>query len=163
VNNKGKIVAAMAIMAVLGLAFVFVIRDFRLHPGEPLWCREGPHPRIDLGEFTSQYWAYSVKAEAAIADRARISRQLDPAVHRQVSEALQQANEFRKYVVAGYNTCAITPGDYAHLHERFRTLDNLARQIDSLVSKPSLSRDENQKLAGLVGQYSELVRQRVLP
>jgi hypothetical protein len=159
VTKNAKTVAVVAIGAVLALVLVFVARDVWLHTQPIVHCSDGSHPTIDIRDFTTQYWAYSVKLEATVADKAKASTELDPKLLAQLSEAVQEANEFRKYVVAGYNSCAITPVQYAQLSERFRTLDSLAREIDSLVSRPSLSSGENKKLAGLISQYGDLAKQ----
>jgi DNA polymerase I-like protein with 3'-5' exonuclease and polymerase domains len=98
-----------------------------------------------------------------VADKAKVSTELDPKTLQQISEALQETREFRKYVVAGYNSCAITQAQYAQLGVRFQAPDGLAREIDSLLSKPSLSPDEHTKLAALIGQYADLAPQLGTP
>ena len=159
-TKNAKTVAVLAIGAIVVLAVLFVARDLWLRSQPMVHCADGSHPTIDMREFTTQYWAYSVKLEATVANKGKVSTELDPKTLAQVSEALQEANEFRKYVVAGYNSCAITAVQYAQLGERFRALDSVAREINSLISQPSLSPDESKKLAGLIGQYGELARQR---
>jgi len=159
VTKNAKTVAVVAIGSVLALVLIFIASDLWLRSQPIVHCSDGPHPAIDIRDFTTRYWAYSVKLEATVVDKGKASTELDPKLLAQVSEALQEANEFRKYVVAGYNSCAISPLQYAQLGERFRTLDSLAREMDSLLSKPSLSADEDKKLAGLVSQYGDLASQ----
>ena len=118
------------------------------------------HPTVDIRDFTTQYWAYSVKLDASIADKAKVSTQLDPKLLAQVSDALQEARELRQFVVAGYNSCAITQPQYAQIEARFHAMDGLAREINELLSKPSISREGSTKLAGLISQYGDLARQR---
>lgn len=83
---------------------------------------------------------------------------LNPSQLQQVSEAMQSAREFRKYVVAGYNSCAITNAQYGQYGARFQALDNLAREINELVSKPSPPKEETKRLADLIQQYGDLVK-----
>lgn len=158
-TKNAKTVAAGAIAAVLALAVIIVTRDLWLR-SQTVHCSDGSHPKIDMRDFMTKYWAYSVRLEATVADKAKVSTQLDPKLLAQVSDTLQEANEFRKYVVAGYNSCAIPAARYAQLGERFRTLDSLAREINALVSKPALSPDESKDLADLISRYSDLIRQR---
>ncbi len=158
-TKNTRTVAIIAIMVVLLIVILFLFRDIYLRPAKTVNCADGSHPTIDMREFTTQYWAYSAKLEASVADKAKVSTELDPKVLAQASQALQEANEFRKYVVAGYNSCAITQAQYAQFGTRFHALENLAQEIDSLLSKPSLSPEESTKLAGLVGQYGDLARQ----
>lgn len=160
VTKNAKTVAVVAIGSVVALALVSVARDLWLRSHGVVHCPDGSHPTIDIRDFATQYWTYSVKLEATVADRAKVSTELDPKLLAQVSEALQEANEFRKYVVAGYNTCAISPAQYGQLENRFKSLDNMAHEIDSLVSKSSLSPDENKQLARLISQYGDFARQR---
>jgi len=64
--------------------------------------------------------------------KARLPTKLEPTQTQQMSEALQQADEFRKYVVAGYNACAVTKDQYARFGARFQALDALERRIAQL-------------------------------
>jgi hypothetical protein len=159
VTKNSKTVAIGAIVAVVVMVVVFVARDLFLGRQKTVTCPDGSHPAIDIRDFTTQYWAYSAKLEGSVADKTKVSAELDPRVLAQLSDALQAAREFRKYVVAGYNSCAITPPQYEQLGTRFNALDGLAREINTLISNPSLSQDEKTKLAGLISQYSDLVRQ----
>ena len=112
-----------------------------------------------MREFATNYWVYSAKLEADLADKAKLSAELDPKMLMQVSERLQEAKEFRKYVVAGYNSCAITQEQYAQFGARFHTLDNLAEEIDGLLSKPSLSQEEEGEFSSLLSHYVEVATQ----
>ncbi|MGH9431608.1 MAG: hypothetical protein ACRD3T_08700 [Terriglobia bacterium] len=158
-KKNSKTVAIVAIVVVFIAILAFVVRDLYLRHPKTVTCSDGTHPTIDIRDFTTQYWAYSVKLEASVADKAKVSTELDPQELEQVSEALQQAREFRKYVVAGYNSCAITQAQYAQFGSRFNALDALAREINTLILKPSLSQGQNTKLAGLISQYGDLAGQ----
>lgn len=140
----------LIVLAVIG-------RDVYLKRQETLDCGDGPRRRIDIRDFTTQYTAYSVELEASVGDKAKISTKLTPQQLQQLSEALQNAREFRLYVVAGYDSCAIDKTQYGQLGSRFQTIDNLAREIDALTAEPSLAEEEKTKLAALIGQYGELV------
>jgi hypothetical protein len=157
VTKQSKTVSLAVIGAVLLTVLAFVCRDVYLKRQETLDCGDGPRRRIDIRDFTTQYSAYSVELEASVADKAKISTKLSPQQLRQISEALQNAREFRLYVVAGYDSCAIDKTQYGQLGRRFQALDNLAREIDALTAKPSLAEEEKAKLAALIGQYGELV------
>jgi len=41
-------------------------------------CAEGPHPLIDATEFQTQYWTYSIKLEASVADKVKLGGELAP-------------------------------------------------------------------------------------
>ena len=159
-TKNSKTVALATIAAAVLVTVVFVVRDLLPPLQKTVTCPDGRHPTIDIRKFTNQYWAYSVKLEASVADKAKVSTELNPKTIEQISEALQEAKDFRLYVVAGYNSCAISPAQYSQLEDKFKSLDSVAREINSLISQPSLSPDENKKLAGLIGQYGELARQR---
>jgi len=159
VTKSSKTVAIVAIGAAVLVIGVFVVRDFLLRRPGIAHCPDGSHPTIDLRDFTAQHWTYSMRLEASIADKAKVSAELDPKALEQISEALQEGREFRKYVVAGYNSCAITRAQYGQFGARFSALDALAREIDIVLSKPSLSREESRKLAGLICQYGDLAKQ----
>ena len=90
-----------------------------------------------------QYWAYSLQLEASVNDKSKVSLKLDPVQQEKLTEALDSAKEFRKYVVSGYNSCAITKTQYAQFGARFQALDNLARQINALVEKETRSESDN--------------------
>ena len=72
-------------------------------------CSDGKHCRIDMRDFVTTHSVYSVELEATLGRRKDFSGRLkiDPVQLTSLSESLQRANEFRKYLVAGYNSCAI--------------------------------------------------------
>ena len=158
--KNSKTVLIVVIAAVVLVIGIFVIRDVILRRPSIVHCPDGSHPSIDLRDFTTRQWTYSLKLEASVADKAKVSTQLDPKVLAHVSEALQEAKDLRQFIVAGYNSCAITQKEYGQIETRFHAMDGLARQMDTLLSKPSLSKDESRRLEGLVDQYSELASQR---
>jgi len=157
VTKNAKIVALFAIVAVVLIILVFTGRDLVLKRQETIDCGDGPRRRIDIRDFTTQYWAYSVELEASVGDKAKISTKLTPQQFQQLSEALQNGRDFRLYVVTGYNSCAINKVQYAQLGTRFQVLDSLAREIDTLAAKALLDQEEKTKLADLIGRYGELV------
>jgi hypothetical protein len=157
VTKNAKAVSLAAIAAVFLVVLIVIGRDVLLRRGT-VDCGDGPRPTIDIRDFTTQYSAYSVELEASVADKGKISTKLNPTQLQQISEAMQSAREFRKYVVAGYNSCAVTKAQYGQYGARFQALDGLAREINELTGKPSLRQEETTKLAGLISQYGDLAR-----
>src|SRR5712692_2252308 len=105
-NIKVVSLCALGVVALFVLALVG--RDVFLRPHGIVDCGDGPRRTIDIRDFATQYSAYSIELEASLTDKAKVSAKLNPIQLQQLSEALQSANEFRKYVVAGYNACALT-------------------------------------------------------
>jgi hypothetical protein len=139
------------------IVLILVARDLWLNP-KTITCSDGARRTVDTREFNTKYWAYSVEFQASVADKARFSGKLNPVQFQQLSEAMQSANEFRKYVVAGYNACAITGAQYDQYGARFQTLDGLSREIDTFAKKPSLSAQDQSLLGELTKQYVEIAR-----
>lgn len=158
-TKNSRIIAITAIAAVLLVVGIFVYRDLSLRRGGVVSCPDGSHPTVDMREFSTQYWVYSAKLEVSVSDKAKVSTEIDPKILSQISESLQEANEFRKYVVAGYNSCAVTQAQYAQFGARFHALDGLAQEINAALAKPNLSQSEQARLAELVAQYSNLAKQ----
>ena len=158
-TKNAKTVSLVLIVAGVVLGSVFIARDLLLRRHGVFDCGDGPRRTIDMRDFATEYWAYSVELEASVADKAKISAKLSPVQLQHLSEAMQSANESRKYVVVGYNSCAISKAQYGQHGARFQALDSLAREINQLIGKPSLSQDESAKLAALVDQYGQLAAQ----
>jgi len=153
-NQKQVVFALLAVLVILVCGYWF--RDVHLRPyGNPN-CGDGTHITIDMRDFETQYTAYTLKLEANIGEKTKISTELEPKQLEQLSEAVQSTREFRKYVVAGYNSCAVTKIQYSEFGQKFQTLDSLAREINELTMKASLSQAEKAQLAGLIKQYGEL-------
>ena len=147
-NKSTLIIAAL----VAGLAWLGY--DFIQKRSEHFDCGNGDLRRtIDLRDFTTRYWAYSVELEASLAERGKLATKLAPQQLQQLSDAMQQGREFRQFVVAGYNACAVTKTQYADFGVKFQTLDGLARQIDALAGQES---SDKAQLAELVRQYITL-------
>ncbi|HXU33623.1 MAG TPA: hypothetical protein VN851_23895 [Thermoanaerobaculia bacterium] len=134
-------------------ALLFVGRDWILRRGSEIACADGPRHTIDLRAFETEYSAYALKLEAKVSKRGSFSGQLNPVQVQQLSEAAQQAAEFRKWLVASYNACAVTSEAYTAAGVRFQTLDGLARRIDAIASQPSPSDADRVTLASLTTEY----------
>ena len=151
-------VSLVAISAAVFIVLLLLGRDiFLRRPGSPD-CGDGPRRTIDIRDFATQYSVYSVELEASVADKAKLSVKLSPAQLEQLSEAMQSAREFRTYVVAGYNSCAVTKAQYSQYGAKFQALDSLAHEINELTEKPSLGPEETAKLAELIGQYGDVAQ-----
>jgi len=155
-NKNAKIVSVVAIAAAVVVVAIYVGYDLWRGRQRCFDCGDGQRCTIDSRQFATQYSAYSFALEASVNDKAKISAKIDPVKLQKLSEATQSAREFRQYVVAGFNSCAITKIQYGQLGARFQAMDNLAREINELTAKPSLSKDERARLANLIDQYGEL-------
>ena len=155
-NKNAKVVSLAAIAAIILVIAILVGRDLLLRRQKCFDCGDGQRCSIDVRDFTTKYSAYSLELEASVADKAKISTKLNPVQLQQLSEAMQSARDFRHYVVAGYNSCAVSKAQYNQFGARFQALDNLAREINALAERSSLSADESAKLAALIGQYGDL-------
>jgi hypothetical protein len=157
-TKNAKTISLVVIAALIIVAVIAFGRDTILRWPRSFDCGDGPRRTIDIRDFSAQYSGYSLELEAAVKDRARISTKVSPVQLQQLSEAVQNAQEFRKYVVAGYNSCAITKRQYSQFGARFQTLDSIAREIDQLADSSPLSSEQSKNLAFLITQYAELAR-----
>jgi hypothetical protein len=149
-----------AIVAAVALTLVYFGWDFLLRRQHSVPCgsEEGVHYTIDLRDFATRYSGYTVDLEAEAKDRARFSAKIGEVQLQQLSDSLQQSNEFRKALVAGFNSCAVTKQQYNQAIVRFQALDGIAREIKDLVGKPSLSDSDRTQLKSLVQQYVATAR-----
>ena len=157
-SKNSKTIWLVVIGAAVLLAIVWVGRDLYLSRPGDVECDDGRRKTVDLRDFITQYSAYSVEFDAAVNDK-KLSAKLNPVQLQQVSESLQHANEFRKFLVAGYNACAVSKMQYAKYGATFQALDSLSRQINTTLSKPELKTSESTELANLVKQYINLSQQ----
>jgi hypothetical protein len=157
-SRNQKAVWLAGIGAVVLLVIIWRGYDFFRSMPTVVDCGDGPRTTIDIRDFITQYSAYSVELEAAVHDK-KISAKLNPIQLQQFSESLQHASEFRKYLVAGYNACAVSKNQYSQYGATFQALDSLSRQINTIVSEPELNGRERAGLANLVKQYINLSQQ----
>lgn len=157
-STNATILICFAIAAALAIV-IFLTRESHRRP-KVIQSADGPRHTIDIRDFLTKYSGYSVELEASVGDKTKVSTKLTPGQLQQMSESLQSANEFRKYVVAGYNACAISEAQFAQYGERFQKLDALSRQINAFLSKPSLAESESADLSNLVKEYVELTKAR---
>lgn len=152
-NTKIVLLAAMGTVAFL--IFIFVGRDLLLKSSEKIQCDDGERERIDIRDFITRYSAYAVEIEAAVGEK-KLSAKLEPRLLQALSESMQHGNEFRKFLVAGYNACAITQAQFARYGSVFESLDAVSRQINFLADRPNLAEADRVKLEDLVNQFIAL-------
>ena len=157
-TKNAKTISLAAIAAVMVIVVIVVGRDMFVGRQHEFNCEDGPRRAIDIRDFATRYSAYSLELEAAVKDNAKVSTKVAPVQLQQLSEALQNSQEFRKYVVAGYNSCAITKIQYGQYGTRFQALDGLAREINQLAGSSSLSPEGSKTLVSLITQYADLAR-----
>jgi hypothetical protein len=153
--NK-KIATIAAVVVAIVVVTLWMGRDIYLKNQGEITCDDGLRRIIDIREFTTTYWAYSGVVEVTLKDQSKVSGKIDPKQLQQLSEALQQANEFRKFIVHGYNACAISKVQYLQYGAKFSALDAVSRQIDSLVKQPTMTDVDRVRLNDLVRRYTEL-------
>ncbi len=155
-RRHAKTVWVVAIAAVVLVILAWFGRDLIQGRAKTITCTDGPRRTIDIRDFVTKYSGYSVELEADIAKKAKFSGKVSPIQLQQLSESVQSANEFRKYVVAGYNSCAITNAQYALYGTRFQALDSLSRQINNLTAKSELPSGGKAQISNLIQHYGEL-------
>jgi hypothetical protein len=122
-------------------------------------CGDGQRRLIDARAFDTRYWVYSVRLEGTIGDGKTVGGSLDPQKLEQLSDALMEANEYRKWLVNSYNACAITQAQYSELGATFQQMDQVAGNIQSGLKAASSSPDERADVTALVDEYIRLSRQ----
>jgi hypothetical protein len=158
VTKNTKVISLAAIAVALVTVVIVMSRDMILRRPQEFQCGDGPRRTIDMRDFATRYSGYSVELEANVQDKAKVSTRVAPVQLQQLTEALQNTQEFRKFVVAGYNSCGITKTQYSEYGARFQALDALAREINQLTASPSLSAEQSKNLATLIAQFAELAR-----
>jgi len=158
VTKNTKVISLAAIAAALIIVVLVVSRDMFLRRPQEFQCEDGPRRTIDMRDFATRYSGYSVELEANVQDKAKVSTKVAPVQLQQLTEALQNTQEFRKFVVAGYNSCGITKAQYSEYGARFQALDALAREINQLTASPSLSAEQSKNLTTLIAQFAELAQ-----
>jgi hypothetical protein len=149
-NNNTKTVALIIVGGALMAILAFYFKD-NLAPA--VQCADGMRNPVNINNFTTKYWANSAEFEASIAEKGKLSGKLNPTQLKALSDALQQANTFRKVVVARSNSCAITKLQYAEFGSRFQQLDSLSRRIDSLAAVPNPTDSDKAGLTRLIDEY----------
>jgi len=157
-NNNIKTVALVIVGAALMAMLAFFFKD-NLAPA--VQCDDGMRNPVNIDNFTTKYWPNSAEFETNIAEKGKLSEKLDPTQLQAVSDASQQANKFRKFVVAGFNSCSITKLQYAEFGSRFQQLDNLSRRIDSLAAVPNPTDSDKAGLTRLIDEYVAFSQQLV--
>lgn len=157
-TKNTKVISLAVIAAAIVIVVIVVSRDMLLRRAHEFDCGDGPRRTIDMRDFSTKYSGNSVELEANVQDKAKVSTKVTPVQLQQLAEASQNAQEFRKFVVAGYNSCGITKAQYSEYGARFQALDALAREINQLTGTPMRSPEQDKNLASLIAQFAELAR-----
>jgi hypothetical protein len=155
-NKTAGLVLVVAILVIGALVVVWMYRPRRTEPLATITCSDGPRLLIEAGKFDTQYWAYSIKLEGTLGSKAKLAAEIEPKQLQQLSEAMQQGNEFRKWLVNSYNACAVTREHYAAYGVSFQGMDNAARNIQEALVRGIHSAADRASLAALVKTYLQL-------
>ncbi len=120
-TKNTRLVWLFSLGGALALLVIFVGRDIYLRRQNCFDCGDGKRCTIDLRDFTTQYSAYSLELEGKLGAKVDLTAKLSPVQVQKLSDAIQSAREFRQFVVAGYNSCAVNKQQYAVLGARFRS------------------------------------------
>ncbi len=157
ISANARTVVIVAILAVSVLIGMWMFRR-RPTPLAEIQCSDGPRRLIDATQFETQYWAYSVKLEGSLGGKAKAAGAMEPHQLQQLSDALQQGNEFRKWLVNSYNACALTQKQHADYEVEFQSMDGVAQNIQKALDKGVNTVAERSSLAALVNTYIQLAR-----
>jgi hypothetical protein len=157
-NKNTKIVILTGILALFIVVLVSIWRAREKDLPRTVDCgpAEGVHHVINERQFATQYTGYTLTLEGELKDKAKFSAKLGESQFQQLSDALQQGNEFRKALVAGYNACAISKDQYSKQVPQFQAIDSIASQINVYTAKHTLKGVEQQQLQQLIQEYVEL-------
>jgi len=143
---------------VIGLAVLFVVSNLLQTQGGTIECEDGVRHRMDMRNFANEFWVYSTTLEVTLGENQLIKVNLDPKVIQQLSESMQQAKEFRKWLAASFNACGITKKQNQSYGIKYHTLDNLSNQINDLLNRDKLSEVEGGNLDRLIQEYLNISR-----
>jgi hypothetical protein len=155
-NKNTQVILVTAIVAICFLATVWIFRPRQTQVLPEERCSDGPRRLINDTQFATKYWAYSLKVEGTISEKSKASMEIDPKQLQKLSEAMQQANEFRKWLVASYNACAISQAQYATYEMRYQGLDQAARIINETLRSGNSSPNNQARVSAAIRQYTEL-------
>ncbi len=158
IGTNVRWIAIVAILAFTVLILVWMSHPASTKPLAEIQCSDGPRRLIDATQFATQYWAYSIKLEASLANKATTSTAIEPKQLQQLSEAMQQGNEFRKWLVNSYNACALPQADYMTYGVNFQAMDQTARNIQQALDRGMKTEAERSTLAALVNTYLQQAR-----
>jgi len=157
-NDRIFGIVAILTLAVVVLGVIYVANDWHKSKTQCFDCGDGQRCTIDTRQFATKYSTYSLELEANIKDVNKISAKIDPVQLQTLTEAMQSGDEFRKYLVHGFNSCAITKEQYAQMGGTYQAMDGIAREISQQINKADLSQSERKNLAQLIVRYGELSR-----
>lgn len=109
--KKQPLQALVVIIVIVALSFLAFVFIGRWRQSRSLACDDGERQTIDMNDFATHYFSYGMEWQAEIKDEAKFAGKLAPVQLQQMSDSLQSANEFRKTLVAAYNSCAIKKAD----------------------------------------------------
>ena len=161
-QRRPIMIGVVGLAGVLTILMVIILAwDLYQKRSDCILCSDGQHCRIDMRDFVATYSAYSIQLEAGVGRQKDFAGRLrlDPVQLKQVSDSLQHANEFRKYLVAGYNSCAISAAAYERDGRLFQAMDNVAREINHLAGSFSGEPLEHDHLTRLISQFNHLAKQ----
>lgn len=157
ISTNARWIAIVAILSVTILCIVWIYRPASTTPLETVHCADGSsHPVADATKFATQYWAYSVKLEGSLSNKAKIASTMEPKVLQQLSEAMQQGNAVREWLIISYNACAITQSNYDQYGWNFQKMDTVARNIQGVLDKGVQTDAERRDLSEMVDTYVHL-------
>jgi hypothetical protein len=138
------------------LAILLAAWNLAVHASRRIECADGTRRTIDLADFRSPDWAYRGAIELKSRDR-ELSARLDPVLLSTLSESAQKARDWRLFLVASYNSCAVSKADYLRLSGRNEELATLERAIDERLRAAASRPADAAELEQLIDHYHQVV------
>lgn len=137
------------------LAVLLAVWNLAVHASRRIECADGARRTIDLADFRSPDWAYRGAIELKSRDRA-LSARLDPVLLATLSESAQKARDWRLFLVASYNSCAVSKADYLRLVGRHEEISTLERAIDERLRATASHPADTAELERLIDRYHQV-------
>lgn len=102
--------------------------------GDTFDCGDGPRRRTGITDFVTKYSGYSIQFEGEIRDKGKLVTSLGDTQLQQISEAVELRREILKFVIAGYNACAVSRKKFETLIPLFQTMDGLEKRISAVAA-----------------------------
>ncbi len=149
-------IALIVVTGITLLVVLYLLLDFWKYRPRAIQCDDGERQAIDYRDIQLKYSENKISLNVEVMNKLKLRPEIDPQVMQTAVESTQGWDQFLKGRVAGFNSCAVSKDDYALILQRYKSMEDISKNLSQLLQKSTLTQQDVEAVTQLIKHYSSL-------